>query len=137
MGKFRQILTELSVRDMPILSFPDDNFSKCQGILTKLRTCIGIKEVWFGIANGQISSIFDSYLPAGYYGFRFYLHINLLIKYSVQQQIHFNGNVFRNNCCRCNEVSQYFRTSAPSEDSDQLVHSRSLIISLSGTDATL
>ena len=32
---------------------------KCQGILTKLGTCIDIKEIWFGIANGQISSMFD------------------------------------------------------------------------------
>ena len=30
-----------------------DNLSKCQGILTKLDTCIDIKENWFGIANGQ------------------------------------------------------------------------------------
>ena len=28
MGKFRQFLTELSARDVPIFSFPDDNFSK-------------------------------------------------------------------------------------------------------------
>ena len=33
--------------------------------------------------------------------------MNLLIKYSVQQQIHFNGNVFGNKCCRCNEGSLY------------------------------
>ena len=33
------------------------------------------------------------------------LHISLLIKYSIQQQIHFNGNVFGNKCCRCNEGS--------------------------------
>ena len=52
MGKFRQILTELSARDTPIFSFPDDNLYKCQGILTKLGTCIDIKEIWFGIANG-------------------------------------------------------------------------------------
>ena len=26
---------------------------------TKLGTCIDIKEIWFGIANRQISSIFD------------------------------------------------------------------------------
>ena len=43
MGKFRQILTELSARDTPIVSFPDDNLSKYQGILTKLGTCIDIK----------------------------------------------------------------------------------------------
>ena len=40
---------------MPIFSFPDDNVSKYQGILTKLAICIDIKEIWFGIANGQIS----------------------------------------------------------------------------------
>ena len=51
MGKFRQI--------SPIFSFPDDNLRKSQGILTKLGTCIDMKEIWFGIANGQISSIFD------------------------------------------------------------------------------
>ena len=64
MGKFCQILTELPSPDMPIFSFPDDNLSKCQGILTKLGTCIDIKNIWFGKANGQILSIFDSYLPA-------------------------------------------------------------------------
>ena len=40
-------------------TFPDDNLSKCQGILTKLGTCIDIKDIWFWIANGQISSMFD------------------------------------------------------------------------------
>ena len=37
------------------------------------------------------------------------LHINLLIKYSVQQQIYFNVTVFGNKCCRCNEGSLYNR----------------------------
>ena len=68
-GHFRQILTELSARDAPIFSFPDDNLSKCQGILTKLEKrqliftklgmCIDIVEIWLGIVNGQISSNFD------------------------------------------------------------------------------
>ena len=58
MGKFRQIFTELSARDMPIFSFLDYNLSKYQGIFTKLAICIDIKEIWFGIANGQISSNF-------------------------------------------------------------------------------
>ena len=49
MGKFLKILTELSAQDKPIFSFPDDNLSKCQGILTKLSTCIDINEIWFGI----------------------------------------------------------------------------------------
>ena len=52
MGKFRQILKELFARD--IFSFLDDNLSKCQGILTKLGTCTDIKEILFGIGNGQI-----------------------------------------------------------------------------------
>ena len=55
MGKFRQILTKLSARDTLIVSFRDDNLSKCQGFLTKYGTCIDIKEIWFGIANKQIS----------------------------------------------------------------------------------
>ena len=63
MGKFRQIFTELSARDTPIFSFPDDNFSKYQGILTKLAIYIDIKAIWFVIANGQISSNIRSYLP--------------------------------------------------------------------------
>ena len=58
MGKFRQICTELSVGDTPIFLFPDDNLSKVQRILTKLAIRIDIKEVWFGIANGKISSNF-------------------------------------------------------------------------------
>ena len=43
MGKFRQILTALSARDMPVFSFLDDNLSNCQGILTKLSSCIDMK----------------------------------------------------------------------------------------------
>ena len=53
--RFRMI----TARDMPIFSFPDDNLSKHQWIFTKLGMCIYIVEIWFGIANGQISSIFD------------------------------------------------------------------------------
>ena len=59
MGKFRQILTKISVRDTPMFSFPDDNMSKCQRISTTLSACIDIKEIWFGIADRQISSMFD------------------------------------------------------------------------------
>ena len=57
MGKFWEILTELSAQDTPIFLFPDDNLRKCQGILTKLGTCIDM--IWFGIANGQILAMFD------------------------------------------------------------------------------
>ena len=49
---------------MPVFSFQDDNLSKYQWIFIKLGTCICIEivEIWFGIANGQISSIFDGVL---------------------------------------------------------------------------
>ena len=47
-----------------IFLFLADNLSKCQWIFTKLGVCIDIVEIWFGIFNGQILSIFDSYLPA-------------------------------------------------------------------------
>ena len=52
MGKFCQIFTELSAWDMPIFSFPDNNLSN--------QTCYiyWYKEIWYGIANGQISSNF-------------------------------------------------------------------------------
>ena len=46
-----------------VVSFPDDNLSKCQWIFTKLGVSIDIVEFWFGTANGQILSIFDRYLP--------------------------------------------------------------------------
>ena len=81
MGKFRQILTELPARDTPIFSFPDDNLSKHQWIFTKLGVCIDIKEIWFGIANGQISSMFTELsardmIMAGYYSLTFLLKDN-------------------------------------------------------------
>ena len=37
----------------------------------------------------------------------FFLHIILSINDSLQQQVHFNGNIFGNKCCRCNEGSLY------------------------------
>ena len=43
-----------------------------------------------------------------------FLHIKLLIKCSVQQPIYFNGNIFGNKCCRCNEGSLYWDTFTPS-----------------------
>ena len=43
---------------LSVRSFPDDNLSEDQWIFTKLGMCIDIVEIWFGIANGQISSIF-------------------------------------------------------------------------------
>ena len=34
---------------MPIFSFPDDNLSKSQGLLTKLAICIDIIKIWLRI----------------------------------------------------------------------------------------
>ena len=59
MCKFCQICTELSAWDMPIFLFPDDDLCKHQLIFTKHGMCIDIVEIWFGLANGQISSNFD------------------------------------------------------------------------------
>ena len=36
-----------------------------------------------------------------------FLHIILSIKNSLQQQIHYNGNIFGKKFCRCNEGSLY------------------------------
>ena len=53
-----------------VFSFPDDNLSKYQWIFTKFGICIEIVEISFGIANGQILSIFDkSYLLASVLSF--------------------------------------------------------------------
>ena len=78
-GEVCQILAELSARDTPIFSFPDDNLSKAQRILTKLGTYSDIK-IWFGIANVQISSILDRVIypqheNARYYRFTFFSKI--------------------------------------------------------------
>ena len=43
---------------------------------------------------------------------RSFLHI-VSIKDSLQQQIHFNGNIFGNKCCRCNDGSLYIVKSTP------------------------
>ena len=56
MGKFRQSYLP---ETWPYFHFPFDNLSKCQRILTKLGTCIDMKEIWFRIVYGQISSMFD------------------------------------------------------------------------------
>ena len=43
-----------------VFSFPNDNLSKFWWIYIELGMCIDIIGIWFGIANGQISFIFDS-----------------------------------------------------------------------------
>ena len=61
----RQSVIRPSVR----FPFPDD---KHRRIFTKLGMCIDIVEIWFGIANGHISSKFElSSRMEGYYSFKF------------------------------------------------------------------
>ena len=45
-----------------IFSFLECNFSKYQWIFSKLGLCIDIAEIWFGVADGQILSIFDRFI---------------------------------------------------------------------------
>ena len=59
MGKFQQLLTELSACETSVFSFLDNNFSKYQWTFTRLGMCIDIVDICFGIADGQILSIFD------------------------------------------------------------------------------
>ena len=53
----------LSVCDTSVLPsiflFLDDNLNKCQWIFTKLSMYVDIVEIWFVIADGQISLILD------------------------------------------------------------------------------
>ena len=69
----------MSVRPSVHILFPDDNLCKHQWIFTKLGVCIDIVKIWFGIANGQISSNFDE-LSAGD-TFIFLFPDNILSKY--------------------------------------------------------
>ena len=52
----RPSVVHLYIHPSVHISCPDDNLSKHQWIFTKLGVCIDIVEVWFGVANGQISS---------------------------------------------------------------------------------
>ena len=54
MSKVCQVLSELSARIDPYFCF-----KKSPWIFTKHDMCIDIVEIWFGIFNGQISSICD------------------------------------------------------------------------------
>ena len=55
----RPSVGHLSIR----IWFLDDNLSKHQWIFIKLGRCIDIVEIWFGIADGQISLNFDGIFP--------------------------------------------------------------------------
>ena len=79
----------LSTCDKSGFSFLDDNLSKYQGLFTKLAMCIDIMEICFGIANGQISSIFELSahitIVAGYYRFAFlFFHKSICSGYSLE-----------------------------------------------------
>ena len=56
MGEFCKFLTVICPTPSE-LSFPDD-ISSISGFSPNL-VCTDIMEIWFGIANGQIASIFD------------------------------------------------------------------------------
>ena len=57
MGKFRQILTELSAQDMPIFSFPEDNLSKRQWIFSKLGMSLILWRSGLGLLMGKFRQI--------------------------------------------------------------------------------
>ena len=81
MGKFRRSTTQLSARDTPIFSFPDDNMSKCQGILTKLilrRSGLGLLIGEFRQCLTELS-VRDT-IMAGYYSLMFFISICRLLK---------------------------------------------------------
>ena len=65
----RLSIRRTSVPSSVCFSFPDDNLSKW--IFTKLGMCIDIVEIWFGIANEQISSIFEAVISPRHAHFRF------------------------------------------------------------------
>ena len=54
---------------------------------------------------------------------RSFLHVILRVKDSLKQEIHFNGNIFRNRCCPCSEGSLCLMICASAEDSDLPTHS--------------
>ena len=58
-----------------VVLFPDDNLSKYKCIFTKLGVCIDIVEICFGIANGQILSVFERVICPGH------IHIFISGKY--------------------------------------------------------
>ena len=68
MGKLRQIFTELSARDTPIFSFPDDNWSKVAGNILIIPQMLVVPEVYcfhFSIAISLlISGPVDGFNPS-------------------------------------------------------------------------
>ena len=84
-------LTEFSATDMSMFSVLDNNFSIYQWIFTKLNVCIDIVDICFGIANGRMSSIFDSYTTAE-------LNHELPMKYPPMKSYKISGHLIAINC---------------------------------------
>ena len=73
MGKWRQLLTELSACYMSIFSFPDNNLSKCQWIFTKLGMCIDINRGGWRLLMGKFHLYLMGYLLATRPYFHFWI----------------------------------------------------------------
>ena len=75
-------------------------------IRTSSNICFGyfLESPHWGDSNKYPKHIFYAEISIKQESF---LHTILSINDSLQQQIHYNGNIFGNNCCRCNEGSLY------------------------------
>ena len=71
MGKFHLFLTELSACNISLFSFWGNNLRKSQWIFTKLDMWIHIVEIWFGVANGQISQLLTNLSACNTFVFSF------------------------------------------------------------------
>ena len=60
-----------SVICLSVFSFPENKLSKCQWTFTKLDIFIDNMGIWFGIAYGQILSIFDRVICPQHHDFSF------------------------------------------------------------------
>ena len=58
MGKFRQIFMELSARDTPIFSFPDDNLENNKGFSSNLLYAMTLRRSGLGFLMGKFRQIF-------------------------------------------------------------------------------
>ena len=58
MGKFRQIFTELSARDTPIFSFPNDNLVNNKGFSSNLLYAFTLRRSDLGLLMGKFHQIF-------------------------------------------------------------------------------
>ena len=58
MGKFCQIFTELSARDMPLFSFPDDNLLNNKGFSPNLLYALTLRRSGLRLLMGKFCQIF-------------------------------------------------------------------------------